>query len=172
MSNLRKAAADALEALERFHQDGYNREDCSAAIDALRAALAQEAGPVAELRADAKGGGYIFWMSDDYFEPGTKLYTAPPAAVPAQKAEPVARCAQLVDGEPLWVDPDLCRNGIPLYLAPPAAPAVSDVELIALLREARDVISDIDEESHNPPTVKYARDVNCRIEAALAAKEE
>ena len=43
MSDLRKAAADALEALERFHQDGYNREDCSAAIDALRAALAQEA---------------------------------------------------------------------------------------------------------------------------------
>ena len=46
MRDLRKAAADTLEALERFHQDGYNREDCGVQINALRAALAQEAEPV------------------------------------------------------------------------------------------------------------------------------
>lgn len=36
--------------------------------------------PVAEVREDMKGGGYVEWLSDDFFVPGTKLYTTPPAA--------------------------------------------------------------------------------------------
>lgn len=89
MSDLRKAAADALEAIDDLVT--WRRLTLKEVIrraEVLRAALAQEAEPVAELRADAKGGGYIFWMSDDYFEPGTKLYTAPPAAAPVAHPSP------------------------------------------------------------------------------------
>jgi hypothetical protein len=35
--------------------------------------------PVAEVREDMKGGGYVHWLSEDYFVSGTKLYTSPPA---------------------------------------------------------------------------------------------
>ncbi len=32
--------------------------------------------PVAEVLEDMKGGGYVKWLSQDFFVPGTKLYTA------------------------------------------------------------------------------------------------
>jgi len=47
-------------------------------------AAAPQAEPVAELREDMKGGGHVHWLSEEYFEPGTKLYAAPPAAAPVQ----------------------------------------------------------------------------------------
>ncbi len=47
-------------------------------------APAAQAEPVAELRADEKGGGYVYWLSLDAFAPGTKLYATPAApSVPA-----------------------------------------------------------------------------------------
>jgi hypothetical protein len=45
-------------------------------------ALAQPAPvqePVAEIQEDMKGGGYVKWLSEDFFVAGTKLYTTPPA---------------------------------------------------------------------------------------------
>jgi hypothetical protein len=44
--------------------------------------------PVAEIQEDMKGGGYVKWLSEDFFVAGTKLYTTPPAQSPQQ--EPVA----------------------------------------------------------------------------------
>jgi len=35
--------------------------------------------PVAEIQEDMKGGGYVKWLSEDFFVAGTKLYTTPPA---------------------------------------------------------------------------------------------
>jgi hypothetical protein len=49
--------------------------------DSLGSIPAGEAGePVAELRQDGKGGGYVHWLSDKVFEVGTKLYTRPSPA--------------------------------------------------------------------------------------------
>jgi hypothetical protein len=58
-------------------------QDYNAAVEAT---LTQQAEPVAELRADIKGGGYVHFLSDKVFAEGTKLYAAP------QQAEPVV-CA-------------------------------------------------------------------------------
>jgi hypothetical protein len=54
--------------------------------------------PVAELREDGKGGGYVHWLSDKVFEVGTKLYaSAPPSPGAAQGMEPVAWIEALSD---------------------------------------------------------------------------
>lgn len=62
-------------------------------VSDLRAALAAlpAAAPtalVAELRVDMKGGGYVHWLSDAVFDPGTKLYATPPTIT-----EPAAESA-------------------------------------------------------------------------------
>ena len=60
--------------------------------------------PVAEIREDMKGGGYIEWLDDTYFVPGTKFYTAPLA--PAQ--EPVAEAYALADKVRTELDKQSC----------------------------------------------------------------
>ena len=86
MSELRKAAQQALEALEwNYNTDLDNIPACeqwakmlNETITALKQALAEpEQEPVAELREDMKGGGYVHWLSDQVFAAGTMLYTAP-----------------------------------------------------------------------------------------------
>lgn len=96
MSDLRKAAADALAALEGFHEDGYIREVCAAHITNLRAALdAQQPEPVAWGQIGMRNGHLYLRQS----------YDRNPYPPPAD----IARNLALV----------------PLYAAPPA-PAVSD----------------------------------------------
>jgi hypothetical protein len=41
--------------------------------------------PVAEIQEDMKGGGYVKWLSEDFFVAGTKLYTSPPTLSLAQR---------------------------------------------------------------------------------------
>jgi hypothetical protein len=73
----------ALEALKEYCEHGAIFMPLTA-VEALEEALAapvQE--PVAEIQEDMKGGGYVKWLSEDFFVAGTKLYTTPPAAQPA-----------------------------------------------------------------------------------------
>lgn len=75
-----KLALDALE--DALNKPMWNRPKMTTAITALREALAEQPAqqePVAEIREDTKGGGYVHWLSEDYFVSGTKLYTSSPA---------------------------------------------------------------------------------------------
>ena len=55
--------------------------------ESLTVPQAENQKPVAEIREDMKGGGYIEWLDDTYFVPGTKFYTQPQQA---EKQKPVA----------------------------------------------------------------------------------
>jgi len=69
MSDLEKAARQALDALENFGKHTSERE-CDEAITALRAALAQQAEPV-ELADKAINVAITTWFGDhklDYFD--------------------------------------------------------------------------------------------------------
>ena len=69
--------------------DAHSIQLIEAAITALRQAIeqAENQKPVAVILEDMKGGGYIEWLDDTYFVPGTKFYTQPQQA---EKQEPVA----------------------------------------------------------------------------------
>ncbi len=62
------------EAASPEYQAGWNRA-MAICIEAGAAPAAQPAAePVAELVADMRGGASVKWLSDEYFDPGTKLY--------------------------------------------------------------------------------------------------
>ena len=98
MTTLRKAAAQALDALTKIHPGNMSWETCVAwlnAVQILREALAQpEPEPVAivvaaEYEDGSHAGHHLEWRgrneANDYPE-GTKLYTTPPQH---QEANPV-----------------------------------------------------------------------------------
>lgn len=75
-----EAMKQALEALELAHpRFGIATEKHKQAITSLRQAIEyfEKQKAVAEIREDMKGGGYIEWLDDTYFVPGTKFYTQP-----------------------------------------------------------------------------------------------
>jgi hypothetical protein len=79
-----------LKALEHSHaNEPIWKTPHKEAITSLRQAIEQyeKRKPVAEIREDMKGGGYIEWLDDTYFVPGTKFYTQPQQAQ-KQKQEP------------------------------------------------------------------------------------
>ena len=195
MSDLRKAAADALRALEVATTPlARDRQEVLRARDALRAALAAagvcgECGGTGELDS----GGIYPWGEPAMIRcPCTER----PAAL-AQEAEPDVWAAleQARDfightphGDNCFVsshypgDPgDRCncgKDGIEAYLddvlvertAPPAAPAVSDVDSIAL--EAAHEIALIWGQNRSQFVAKIQVRVIAAIESALAAKGE
>jgi len=61
--------------LEYIETNAHERKYVRHAIKKALAAPVQE--PVAEVAEDMKGGGYVKWLSEDFFVPGTKLYTTP-----------------------------------------------------------------------------------------------
>ena len=88
MTTLREAAQQALEALEEYAPQHGRPDDMMVAITALRAALAQQAEPVAWYQ---KRGQEVLtshpacWGRED--EPWTPLYTAPPQRKPLTDEE-------------------------------------------------------------------------------------
>lgn len=71
----------ALEALEDT-VNGCICRNCIKQVEAItsmRQAIEyfEKQKAVAEIREDMKGGGYIEWLDDTYFVPGTKFYTQP-----------------------------------------------------------------------------------------------
>ena len=82
--NLRDAAQQALEALEMSRRFVYadNRPQCDGAIDALRAALAQQDEPVEPVAwlYEAGANRTLHWHKPPLY--GTPLYAAPPQRKP------------------------------------------------------------------------------------------
>jgi hypothetical protein len=88
---------------------------------------AQGMEPVAELRQDEKGGGYVHWLSDKTFDVGTKLYASPPASpAPAREAlnnliEQIAvewdGCEFDAPGGMIDIGDAIRRKGLPLVAA-------------------------------------------------------
>ena len=68
-------------ALALVEANTYGGDDVNQLMDALRQQIAlekqQSDEPVAVILEDMKGGGYIEWLDDTYFVPGTKFYTRP-----------------------------------------------------------------------------------------------
>jgi hypothetical protein len=122
--------------LEYIETDAHERKYVRHAIkQALAAQPVPVQEPVAEIQEDMKGGGYVKWLSEDFFVAGTKLYTTPPAQPAVQ--EPVA-----------WANPHDLKNfdmkvrtnGGPLHtvalcLCTPPAPAVPDALTSADIQE-------------------------------------
>ena len=102
MSDLRKAAEMALEALENYKQGN------SEPAKALRQALAQpEQEPVAQLQEEQFGRGQVLWFNKPADK--TMLYTAPP------KREWVGLTDEEVDEcyywkDRLWTTDELVRH--------------------------------------------------------------
>lgn len=141
--NLREAAQQALEALERYRVKRQDFDRFADEITALRAALAENQrdwslleatqeslrGHMAEihrlraaLATPAASGAPVAWMYD-CGGGGTPLYTAQPAPAPAASGEPVAWIYQNsnTDREYLvWQKGTGGRNWRPLYTAPEA----------------------------------------------------
>ena len=89
---LESVPADAVMVYEhdQFHSQNIPvGRLCREAATALRQQIAlekqQSDEPVAVILEDMKGGGYIEWLDDTYFVPGTLFYTRPQPA-----DEPVA----------------------------------------------------------------------------------
>ena len=107
MTDLRKAAQQALEALEEYQYHGAPFLACDGAVAALRAALAQQDEPVQEPVAKVElmttGGNAglatrIVEIDDHLRErlrPGQLLYTAPPQRKPLTEDEIDRICASL-----------------------------------------------------------------------------
>ena len=96
MSDLRTAAQQALEFLDA--EFGWSPGEAPR-IDALRAALAQQAEPVEPVAWYQKRGQEVLtshpacWGRED--EPWTPLYTSPPQRLPLTEEEIEAVCAPL-----------------------------------------------------------------------------
>ena len=110
-----EAMKQALEALEFIDQalPWPAGQAAKEAITSLRQAIedAENQKPVAVILEDMKGGGYIEWLDDTYFVPGTKFYTQPQQA---EKVEPVGSYdrenqdfsrVQRVGWEPIYTTP-------------------------------------------------------------------
>lgn len=98
MTDLREAAQQALEALEEYQSKGAPFLACDGAVDALRAALAQQdepvQEPVAEVFVRRDGVSFAFWLKAPPPE-RTKLYAAPPQRKPLTQEEIDRICASL-----------------------------------------------------------------------------
>jgi hypothetical protein len=128
------AMKQALEAFEAYQYNG-SVQLFDEAVTSLRQAIQEEAlrnvarlgqeieqEPVAVILEDMKGGGYIEWLDDTYYVPGTKFYTQPQQA---EKQEPVAwmnphggfLSASYIDKFASGLDKEI--HNIPLYTSPP-----------------------------------------------------
>ena len=88
MTDLRKAAQQALEALEEYQSKGAPFMACDGAVAALRAALAQQAEPVQEPVAwlyEEGADSTLHWNKPPLY--GTPLYSAPPQRKPLTDEE-------------------------------------------------------------------------------------
>ena len=92
MTDLRTAAQQALEALEEYQSKGAPFMACDGAIDALRAALAQQAEPVQEPVQEPEGLDWRYTARIGYV---VKPYTAPPQRQPLTQEEIDRICASL-----------------------------------------------------------------------------
>jgi hypothetical protein len=77
--------------------------------------------PVAEVGEDMKGGGYVKWLSEDFFVPGTKLYTTPPAAAPVEDVDWKEQYEKQKRRSDMWVAKYEKDIGPIEYAAPAAA---------------------------------------------------
>ena len=132
MTDLRKAAKQALEALTCTGEDddlGHRCGHCDDYVDrnglvraALRAALEQQAEPVASLMTNVQSGDVEVVWNDDGFDREmwheTPLYTAQP------------QCKPLTDKE-IWEIHDAC--------IPPAEGYVSPVEFARAIEQAHGI---------------------------------
>ena len=84
MTALRTAVQQALEALEEYQSNGAPFLTCDGAIDALRAALAQQDEPVQEPVQEPEGLDWRYTARIGYV---VKPYTAPPQRKPLTDEE-------------------------------------------------------------------------------------
>lgn len=156
--NLRKAAQQALEALEEYQQKGAPFMSCDAAVDALRAALSDEAmqrltdvqqemeptcqapqhvEPVAYVTGYSKGRCIIEAVDPDWLLPvGMALYRSPPTINEMETVEPVAymmvnHANSLVPSLHFKAPTDwhITWEAIPLYTTPPKRKPLTDEEI-------------------------------------------
>lgn len=140
MTDLRTAAQRALAYMDSVGKDDMYPEEWAVA-ESLRAALAQQAEPQPEPRADVYRRGYEEGLNDalrnglrwarEYFNDA-----APPAV---QHAEPVAWMVYTLDGKSVCVtdnpkDFTEQHRALPLYTAPPPRKPLTEEEIDELSR--------------------------------------
>lgn len=98
--------------LEHLTTHSWTLDDKKKAIELQRQAIeqAEKQKPVAVILEDMKGGGYIDWLDDTYFVPGTKFYTHPQREwVGLTEEEIVLVCAECAASAHNWNDISFAR---------------------------------------------------------------